>query len=494
MTPHLRRALTSDRGPPIPGDGPPLSGRATEPLEVGTIGSNRSLLPDGSLLCRNVPIARTGWMNYGPGEVPLDPPTQPGAAPLIYVHRGPEDLFNDETMRSFIGCAVTDQHPPVPVTPQNFAHLGKGFILNVRRGEGADSDCLMADIIIKDRWLIDRYGLDQEGPVTAEVSCGYEASYIQTGDGQGRQVNIIGNHLALVEKGRCGPRCAIGDEDTLSSTDVNHEESMTTQTQKPAGGSRPRTPLLEARQRVTDAMADLEAAEAADAGNGVHVHVHVGDSAPKPAASGEPPKAEGSDDGKTKPTTTLDAAVEERFAKIETAQAEIHSSVKELLAAVKAGTALPSAKPEGEDLEEKSEATATMDSAALANSYQQFLANAEILVPGFKLPTFDAALKRHATVDRMCQGRRMALAAYAATADGVRALGGLDIIGADCKAIAVAFNTAASAKAAANNRSATGDASHLPQGGGQPTAPKRLTQADINKANAEYWAKQGPRA
>lgn len=43
------------------------------------------------------------------------------------------------------------------------------------------------------------------------MSCGYEAEYLQTGDGKGKQSNIRGNHVALVTKGRAGETCAIHD-------------------------------------------------------------------------------------------------------------------------------------------------------------------------------------------------------------------------------------------------------------------------------------------
>jgi hypothetical protein len=481
-----RRVRTTDRGPPER----PLGGEATRPLEVGTIGPNRSFLPDGSLLLRNVPIARTGWMQYAQGEVPLDPPKGPASTPVIYVHRGPEDLFNEETMRSFIGAAVTHQHPPVNVTPENFDHLGKGFILRTYRGDGADDDLLMADIVVKDKWTIDYYGLDRPGEVNCEVSCGYEATYVQTGDGQGKQTNIIGNHLALVPKGRCGPRCAIGDEDTFSSTNVN-EETMTTQ-QTP--GKRARVPLADARARVADALADLETAEAEES-KGVTVHVHLGGQEQQPAATTTTSPADEGQAGAT--AATVDAAVEERFTKIEKAQAEQGTVLQEILKAVKEGKAPATSSTADADPEVITEATATMDSAALGTSYQQLLSDAEILVPGFKLPTFDAALKRAATVDRMCNCRRSVLAAVAATKDGApllaKANGGaeFDVVGSDCKVVATVFKAAATAKKESNNRSSTGDSGTVPQ---QPAQKPAMSFAAINEANKKFWSSQGPRA
>lgn len=483
-----RRVRTVDRGPPGPGVGPPLSGVETEPLSVGQIGPNRQLLPDGSLLCRNVPIARTGWLQYAPGEVPLEPSDQPGAAPVLYVHRAPEDVFAEEAMRSFIGCAITHEHPPVAVTPANFAHLGKGFILRVWRGEGPDADCLMADLIIKDKWLIEQIERNKR-----EVSCGYEASYIQTSPGQGKQVNIVGNHLALVEKGRCGPRCAIGDEDTLSSTVINEDTDMTTP-QAGKGASRPRIPLTEARQRVVDAMADLEAAETGGDGKAVHVHVHMGQT----ADAAPPAEGDGTTTPPTAATPTVDKAVEERFVKLEGGLDEVKGLLKDIAAGI-APKAPAAAATTDADPEVVTEATATMDSAALQTGYQQFMSQAEILVPGFKLPTFDASMQRKLTVDRMCQGRRMVLGALQATADGSALLttvnGGkeFDVLGATCPDVALAFKAAAAKKAEANNRSATGDSSRIASATNEPPA-KRWDPAAVNAANKDFWSKQGPRA
>ena len=50
------RAKTLDRGPPGGG----LQVHATEQLSA-----NMRRLPNGNLLCMNVPVARTGWLIYG---------------------------------------------------------------------------------------------------------------------------------------------------------------------------------------------------------------------------------------------------------------------------------------------------------------------------------------------------------------------------------------------------------------------------------------------
>ena len=44
-----------------------------------------------------------------------------------------------------------------------------------------------------------------------EISLGYDAEYTEVSPGKGVQSNIVINHIALVDKGRCGSRCSIGD-------------------------------------------------------------------------------------------------------------------------------------------------------------------------------------------------------------------------------------------------------------------------------------------
>ncbi|HGJ5881032.1 MAG TPA: DUF2213 domain-containing protein, partial [Arsenophonus nasoniae] len=61
-------------------------------------------------------------------------------------------------------------------------------------------------LIIKDTLAIEEINHGND-----EVSCGYDAQYEQIAPGIARQYEIVGNHVALVPKGRAGIRCAIGD-------------------------------------------------------------------------------------------------------------------------------------------------------------------------------------------------------------------------------------------------------------------------------------------
>lgn len=167
------------------------------------ISDNISETPEGFLVCIGVPIARTGAMDYGRGETPLEV----GDDDVVVIDREEDEVFRPETIASFEGKPLTIKHPEDFVDPTNWSTLAKGSMQNVRRGEGEFSDSLIADILITDAVAISLVKNGLRG-----LSCGYEAEYTQTGEGRGKQTNIIGNHLALVEEGRAGSAYAINDK------------------------------------------------------------------------------------------------------------------------------------------------------------------------------------------------------------------------------------------------------------------------------------------
>ncbi|WP_045960447.1 DUF2213 domain-containing protein [Xenorhabdus poinarii] len=173
------------------------------------LGNTRYQLADGSLLCKDVPIARTGTQLYADFELPTLEPDTDGE---IVVERSPDEVFSEATLASFEGMTVTIKHPEdtdgniIFVDPDNWRDLAHGHVQNVRRGEGKQSDLMLADLIIKDT---DAIAAIDEG--FDEVSCGYDAEYRQTAKGKAEQYQITGNHVALVQDARAGSRCSIGD-------------------------------------------------------------------------------------------------------------------------------------------------------------------------------------------------------------------------------------------------------------------------------------------
>ncbi len=156
--------------------------------------------PEGYLLCLNVPVARTGAQDYLPEELGLPP----GPGP-VSVFRSETEVFAPETMASFEGMPVTNDHPPDGVDIENIRRLQMGHAHNVRRGSGEESDLLLADLIITDERLVDAILAGKR-----EISCGYTYELAEE-NGQYIQRKIRGNHIAVVDAGRAGPRVSIKD-------------------------------------------------------------------------------------------------------------------------------------------------------------------------------------------------------------------------------------------------------------------------------------------
>jgi hypothetical protein len=382
------------------------------------LSANRSLTPEGYLLCENVPLARTGVMTYGPGETPIKPKS---GSKIVLIHRRPEEVFAPSTLASYQGKPFTDDHPEDDVTPDTWAKLAKGIILNPRRGTGDDDDCVLGDILVTDPETIK--GIRDNEKV--EVSVGYDADYQEIGPGEGYQNNIIVNHTAWVVDGRCGPRCSIGDS-----------------LPKPGKGKR--------MSRFTDALMQAFKAKTADevaalaneldpeAGGGgehhVHVHLPGGGAAPKAESNDEFPPKEGAGAGTPPPA----AAGAGAGGDVGTRLSALEAAVKQILVLVQgagAGAGSGAGDPgEGEDRARDGEteeerkkreetkddetiegklameappgtddkARKAKDSAYLGDAYQVLVSQIEIITPGARYPTFDTAARPAVTYSKMC--------------------------------------------------------------------------------------------
>lgn len=181
-----------------------------------TISPNQIETGEGFLICRNVPIARTGTQEYMGWEIGL---TGRDADKIITVKRETEEVFSSAALASFEGKPTTNGHPPELIGPDDVGLYEKGHAQNIRRGAGEWADYIVADLHIHDRELIDAI---QNGK--REISCGYECDYVDNGDGTYSQKNIRGNHVAVVDRGRAGKRAAILDSIQTSAFKPERKE------------------------------------------------------------------------------------------------------------------------------------------------------------------------------------------------------------------------------------------------------------------------------
>ena len=395
------------------------------------LGPKQRLTPEGFLVCEAVPIARTGTMVYGEGETPVDA----GRDGIARIERIDAEVFRPETLASFEGKPVTLDHPTDFVGPGNWSALAKGVAQNVRRGDGIENDLLLADLLITDAEAIAevRDGL-------REVSCGYEADYEQTEPGRGVQRNIVGNHIALVVRGRCGPRCAIGDKEITMA--------------KRTWMDRIRTAF-----KAKDEAAMEEALEE--------------------AKSKDAEEEEEGAEGEGKKTADALALILKRLDATDAA-----------IAAIRAKDADEEETEEEKAEREKAEAVKTGDKAPTADAWQMVRARAEILSPGISLPTFDAAADPKKAHDALCGCKRRALDDAYRTDAGKDAIAPFltgktaDFAGMTCATLDVVFVGAAELMRASRKR--TGDRGSVTT----QDFGRTMDVASINKRNAEFWAKR----
>lgn len=470
------------------------------------IGPKQSLTPEGFLLCEEVPVARSGMMIYGPDETPIEA----GPDGVVKIYRDSEDIFRPETIASAQGKPVTNDHPDEDVVPESWKELAEGIAMNVRRGEGAMDDLLIADLLVTTPESI---RLIQEGK--REISLGYEADYDEVSPGVGKQSNLIINHIALVEQGRCGPRCAISDrKPTLNEGD----SSMATKDKK---HSRLVNMMMKAfKAKDADEVEQLAKQVAEDSdfdnpdsidnpGSGdTHIHIHAG--GPSGAVVSEGTSDEGEDDGDTegKRVSFTDDDFQAHVDKNEAEHQEMRARIEALEKALAGSTsdddgdadgtsddadpelkaALQDEAPDGVDPEQ---AVKAKDSMYLADSFQDTVAMAEILAPGIRIPTFDQKARPGQSFKKICGLRRQALdLAYVQPAtrsllDELLAGKDLDTKHMTCDAVRSLFRSAASMKRTMNNTGARGNTADL---GVQKKAGVK-TLAELNALNASRWNK-----
>lgn len=152
-------------------------------------------------------VARTGIQDYLASELQL---TDRKPNEIIKIYRPAEEVFNSDSLETYLGADVTVEHPKQMVDASTYKNTSVGV---VRSAGSQDGDFVVADLIIKDAKAIEAVN---SGKV--QLSAGYTAEYDMTpgvtADGvayDGIQRSIKINHVAIVSRARAGAQARLFD-------------------------------------------------------------------------------------------------------------------------------------------------------------------------------------------------------------------------------------------------------------------------------------------
>lgn len=158
--------------------------------------------PEGFLQLQGI-IARSGEQTYFRSELGI----QDGADEQIILERPETEVTDAMSISSFMHKPITDNHPVGGhVDASNTEKLMKGLVTSV---EPTEEGKLKADLLVTDAALV---AAIENGK--RELSAGYSAELDFSDDGKrATQRKIRGNHVAFVDKARCGRECTIFDSE-----------------------------------------------------------------------------------------------------------------------------------------------------------------------------------------------------------------------------------------------------------------------------------------
>jgi hypothetical protein len=158
---------------------------------------------DGYLIA-DAKAVRTGIQLYAGSEV-----GKPEMA-VVRVYRSEGEVRSADSLRSFSHAPVTVDHPAQAVTADNWKQLAVGEVSTAATWDG---NRISLPLILKEASAIEVVNGGKR-----ELSAGYTCDLVweggKTADGQSfdaQQKNIRANHVAIVDRGRAGSECRIGD-------------------------------------------------------------------------------------------------------------------------------------------------------------------------------------------------------------------------------------------------------------------------------------------
>lgn len=179
-------------------------------LVTEKLGPHKFKTPEGYLICTDAILSRTGKQEYKRCELFGDACEDPDK--IVNVERTDDEVFSDKAMASFENKAVCIEHPDHDVNAENHNELAVGFVRDIHKGEDNGKPVMMGTLVITDKDAVEAV----ESGEYKELSCGYDCDIDD--DGEPRQRNIRGNHVALCKQGRAGIARIV---DSVKTTDDN---------------------------------------------------------------------------------------------------------------------------------------------------------------------------------------------------------------------------------------------------------------------------------
>jgi len=174
--------------------------------------------PQGFLIVRSARLARTAVREpqlYAGTELGL--PTDG----TVRVWREESEVFHPRFLASLEGAPVTNNHPSVFVNVENVGGLICGHAQNIRTiPPNGTEGFVVADLVIMNPILADEI----ERGDKRQLSVGYECLYQALPNGDFRQVDLKGNHIAVCREGRAGT--AVRIQDAAKERTMDQEEKI----------------------------------------------------------------------------------------------------------------------------------------------------------------------------------------------------------------------------------------------------------------------------
>jgi hypothetical protein len=175
----------------------------------------------------NVQKNTSGFLTYDfiAAQTGVFPYLDPMTGDIVYELKHPDDLLTPEVLEQLKNLPITDDHPWELVNPDNAQEHVKGLtsdnakiLDNKLAGNGTVFDASLIGKILNNN--------------KKECSLGFECKIVEeSGEYKGqkydrRQTNFEINHLAMVEKGRCGPDCSAKLDSADYAVQVRNDEDL----------------------------------------------------------------------------------------------------------------------------------------------------------------------------------------------------------------------------------------------------------------------------